>query len=209
MGKANKKKVAPKDSKLRVLSIAYATARISREVYLKERTRLLGALEFEKPLPELPAELLNIVIPNIKIDASYVNAAKKISGRRNIIIIILILLLLGCIAGLWHNGFFATTEKPTSQVTQPNLSDHAEQLLHNSNWSERDIKMFLRLWATHSPSAHEKARHSMWYLKLDNDIIKRINQAQLRKRNISEEELPGLLRQLDLLRAFQAQISSN
>lgn len=198
-------------SHLRVLAIAYATGRISRDIYLKERTRQLGAMEFGKPLPGLPEDLLDIVIPTVKIDASYVNATKQGRGRGKIILFIVVLLLvfIGAGAGAWYSGLLFQKEKPKAQVSQPKLADYAGRLLRNPQWSERDLKTFLRLWASHSATAREKARRQTWYLKLDNEIIKRINQAELRKNNTSEEELPRLMRQLNLLRAFQAKLSSN
>lgn len=196
-------------SSLRILAIAHATGRMSREAYLRERTRQLGAIEFNKPSPPLPDELSNITIPTIKIDASYVNAHKKGGAKKKIILLLIAVLLLGSTAaGLWYGGFFAAKEKPQAQLRQPKLNEVADRLLHNPNWSERDITAFLRLWSTHSATAREQARNSLWYLKLDNEIIKRINQAKLRQSGGAVLS-PAEQRTLDLLRAFQSQLSSN
>ena len=65
-------------SNLRVLAIAFANNRIDRKNYLRLRTQQLSALEFSKPLPPLPPELLDISVPSVKIDAPHVN--KKDNG---------------------------------------------------------------------------------------------------------------------------------
>lgn len=63
-------------SNLRILSIAFANNRIDRKTYLRLRTQQLSALEFSKPLPSLPSELLDINVPSVKIDAPHVSNSK-------------------------------------------------------------------------------------------------------------------------------------
>ncbi|HEY3486834.1 MAG TPA: hypothetical protein VGL10_02105, partial [Gammaproteobacteria bacterium] len=70
-------------SNLRILAIAFANNRIDRKTYVRLRTQQLGALEFSRPLPPLPPELLDISIPSVKLDAPHVN--KKTGGGLPII----------------------------------------------------------------------------------------------------------------------------
>ena len=67
-------------SNLRVLSIAFANNRIDRKTYLRLRTQQLSALEFSKPVPSLPSELLDISVPLIKIDAPHVGSKPDYSA---------------------------------------------------------------------------------------------------------------------------------
>lgn len=207
--KPNKNKNT-KATHIRVLASAYSSGRIERNEYIKERTRQLAAIEFGKPLPPLPEDLLDIRIPTIKIDASYISSKRR--QRRTIKIIIICIALLGIggtAAGLWFAGVFSPQPQPQAQVKQPKLSDYANRLLQNPNWSKRDIIAFLRVWATHSSAAREKVRRATWYVKLDNEIIKRINQAKLRLGAAEKEEQAAIKNELELLRAFQAKLSSN
>lgn len=89
-------------SKIRILSIAYAQGRLTKESYRRLRTSQLSALDFDKPSPELPADLNDIEIPKINIDLP--RSSGKQQRKLSIIIVILgILVLTGAIAVYLYN----------------------------------------------------------------------------------------------------------
>ena|SRR5688572_4290823 len=85
-------------SNLRILSIAFANNRIDRKTYLRLRTQQLSALEFSKPLPSLPSELLDISVPLVKIDAPHVGSNPDYGPAIKWLIITLIALAAASVA---------------------------------------------------------------------------------------------------------------
>lgn len=202
-----KKKHKFSGSNLRILSIAYAGGRIDRNTYLKLRTMQLGALEFKKPIPELPSDLMEINIPSVKVDASQINASKS-KGKKFLLYPVVIIVVLGAIgAGLWYAELIpGQTDKPR-QTRQLEPRDYAQRLLKNPEWSERDINAFLRIWGTRTPAAKTAARNTRWYLSLENEIIKRINKLRLQLE--TRPESLATQRELEQLRLFYGQLTSN
>lgn len=194
-------------SNLRILSIAFAAGRIDRNTYLKLRTQQLGALEFEKPIPELPANLLEISIPTVKVDASQLNIQKSKGSRLGLYIVTAAVILITILAGLWYAEIIPGEAEKPRQVRLPEPKDYAQRLLVNPDWSERDINAFLRSWGTRTPAAKTAARNSRWYLDLENEIIKRINKARLQLE--TDPESLTAQRALADLRRFYGQLSSN
>jgi hypothetical protein len=194
-------------SNLRILSIAFAGGRIDRNTYLKLRTQQLGALEFDKPVPELPANLLEITIPTVKVDSSHVEMRSGKDARLWLYVSALVIALAVIAAGLWYADIIPGRDEKPRQVRQLEPGDYAQRLISNPDWSERDINAFLRSWGTRTPSAKAAARDTRWYLALENEIIKRINKSRLQL-----ETNPDSLtaqRELNELRRFYGQLSSN
>lgn len=197
-----RKKQKPEGSHLRILSIAYATGRLDRETYLRLRTRQLGALEFGKPLPDIPEDLWDIHIPTVKIDASYLGRRKR--RRAGLLIALVAIVVLGGIgAGLWYT-LNQPPPAPARADQQFTAEDYARRLLESTEWSERDMNAFIRLWAARSSDSKNRARQTEWYLALDNEVIKRINRVRRQDGEAAQNE-----RRLERLRRFQAQLSSN
>ncbi|MBN1377899.1 MAG: hypothetical protein JXA04_01535 [Gammaproteobacteria bacterium] len=202
---AKKNKIS--GSNLRILSIAYAGGRIDRTTYLRLRTQQLGALEFDKPLPELPANLLEIDIPTVKVDSSHVDIKKHTGNRLWLHITTTVVIIAAIAAGLWYGDIIPGKSEKPRQVKQLEPFDYAQRLLQNPDWNERDVNAFLRSWGTRTPAAKANARNSNWYLSLENEIIKRINKSRLQL-----ETDPGSViaqRELADLRRFYGQLSSN
>ncbi len=203
-----KKKQKFSGTNLRILSIAYANKRIDRTTYLKLRTQQLGAIEFNKPIPELPANLMEIVVPSIKVDAP--SGGVSTSGGNFVwrYVAIAALLIAASVTGLWFADVIpgSKSEKPV-QIRQLEPVDYAERLLRNPDWNERDINAFLRTWGTRTEVAKTAARNSQWYLALENEIIKRINKTRLQlERN---PDLQAEQRELARLNRFYGQLTSN
>lgn len=83
------------DNNLRRLSASFARGLADKSTYRKLRTAQLSALEFNRKLPDLPAEMTNIVIPKQKIDVPHQPPSRKSSGGNGFLITMIILLMLG------------------------------------------------------------------------------------------------------------------
>ena len=191
---------------LRILSIAYATGRMDRDTYLKLRTQQLGAMEFNKPIPPLPGDLLDINVPSVKLDAPYIGKR----GSKVLIISIIVIVLLAALGGGGYYAFrtgMLTGEKPsTEKVQQLTPEKQALKLMSQQEWSERDIELFLRAWSTLTESAKKKARTSQWYAVLENEIIQRVNKLKLQQ---NAADSPGAYKkELNTLRAFYGQLAT-
>ena len=192
----------PQGSGLRVLSIAYANGRLDRAAYLKLRTQQLSALNFEKPVPDLPEELHDIIVPSIKIDAPH---GKQPGGKKKrlfIAVIIALLLAAGLAGYLWFSGEQSLKQ---SAAKQTDIEQQARVLLRTPSWSIQDIEAFEATWSAYSATAKSTAKQSKWYLALENEIIKRINQTKLQQ-NASTAD-PQLQNRLNSLRVFYATLT--
>lgn len=85
------------DNNLRKLSAAHARGLIDSSNYRRLRTTQLSAIEFGKPLPELPSEMTDITIPKKKIDAPHQPTRKKSSSSLIVIFIVAICAIAGCV----------------------------------------------------------------------------------------------------------------
>lgn len=201
---SRKKQKTSQGNNLRILSIAYANSRLERETYLKLRTQQLSALNFGKPIPPLPEELSDIKIPSIKIDSPHQNSG---SPKKNFRLwgAIAAVLLITIIGGsyFWLNGG-QINSKP--QINQTSLQDKAQKLIVKPSWSEPEIATFKKLWATRSAQAKAKAKQSQWYLSLENEIIKRINQKKLQRDN--SPDVREHQKELNHLRLFYAALKA-
>lgn len=206
MAKKKKKQKIP-GSNLRILSIAYASGRLDRNSYLRLRTQQLGALEFNKPVPELPANLLEISIPTIKVDTAQISIKKPDNKRWPLYLSISVIVIAAIIGGLWYADILPGKRDKPPQVRQLEPQDYAQQLLKNPDWNERDMNAFLRSWGVHTPAAKAAARNQRWYLTLENEIIKRINKARFQLE--TDPESIQTQRELAELRRFYGQLSSN
>jgi hypothetical protein len=189
-------------SNLRVLAIAYANNRITRENYLKLRTRQLSALDFGKPLPELPSDLLDINVPNVKIDAPHIG---KKELNKPVILIAGLLIAIGVCTAIYVGFMRVSDNTKSGQVSEPSLEQQAQKLLTSSNWTEQDIETFSTLWEARSDSAKQQARQTDWFYELENEIIKRINQAKLQRG--SGADLREYQEHLNTLRIFYAELT--
>lgn len=200
-----KRKQKPQGSSLRMLSMAYAAGRLDRETYLRLRTRQLGALEFGKPLPDIPEDLWDITIPTVKIDASYLGAKKR--NKTGFLVALIAIIVLSAIGtGTWF-AMNRPAPAPARADKQLTAEDYAHRLLQSVEWSERDMTAFTRLWAARSTAAKNRARQRDWYLALENGVIKRINRVKRRIDETANAAQHG--RQLERLRIFQAQLTSD
>jgi hypothetical protein len=195
-------------SNLRKLSIAYAGGRLDRNTYLRLRTQQLGALEFNKPLPLLSEELLEINVPSIKLDAPY-SAARSGFSPLLLAMAIAALVALSLGGGLyyaWQNDFFST--KSAAAVKAQPLTPESQALkliAQTEEWTEADISAFIKVWSNYSSEAKDNARTSQWYGVLENEIIQRINKLKLQKEAVNDEDRVYQAR-LNNLRIFYAQL---
>ncbi len=203
-----KKKLKSPDANLRILSIAYASGRIDRKTYTRLRTQQLGALEFNKPMPPLPDNLMEIVIPTVKVDASMVDV-KHPRTKQYWLYVGVALLVLGIGLGALWNAKLIPGSQPAKpvQVRQLEPRDYAQRLLDTLDWNDRDINAFLRIWGTRTDAAKSAARNSRWYLSLENEIIKRINKSRLKLER--DPDLQAEQRELARLNRFYGQLTSN
>ncbi len=199
---ASEKKKSGKGSNLRILSIAYATGRLDRDAYIRLRTAQLSSLNFNKPIPPLPEELADIEVPMIKIDSPYMEGSSKKFNPRLWIAAAVVLLVLISGAYIAFSGGIKLDQKPAKQ---PTLAGLADELLAAPIWKERDIDMFKDMWADYSDPAKAKAREAEWYVSLENEIIKRINQKKLERE--STDDLREYQKQLNALRVFYAELT--
>lgn len=195
-------------STLRRLSIAYAGGRLDRTTYLRLRTQQLGALEFNRPLPPLSEELLDINVPSVKLDAPY-SAAR--SGFSPILLAIAVLVALSLGGGLyyaWQNGFFGAKNTAAAKA-QPLTPDKLalNLIAQTGEWTEADISAFIKAWSNYSREAKENARTSQWYGVLENEIIQRINKLKLQKESVTDDDRVYQT-QLNNLRIFYAQLAA-
>ena len=192
-------------SNLRILSIAYATGRMDRDTYLKLRTQQLGAMEFNKPIPQLPEELVDISVPSVKLDAPYIG---KRSSKALIISAIIILLLIGLGGGGYYafqTGMFSESKTAsTVKVQQLTPEKQALKMINQAQWSQRDIELFLKAWSSYSAQAKHAAREAQWYVVLENEIIQRINKLKLQQG--TEDAPTPNKKELNNLRSFYGQL---
>ena len=81
------------DNNLRKLSAAHARGLIDTATYRRLRTAQLGAMEFNRKVPELSEDMQNIAIPKQKIDVPH-EPRKKKSSKTGLLIGLIILALL-------------------------------------------------------------------------------------------------------------------
>jgi hypothetical protein len=189
-------------SNLRVLAIAYANNRISRDNYIKLRTRQLSALDFGKPLPELPPDLLDINVPNVKIDAPHVG---KKEMNKPLLMIVGLVIAIGIGAAAYVGLMHISDSDKSAQGTEPSLEEQAQKLLSTAAWTEQDLETFSTLWEARSDAAKQQARQTEWFYELENEIIKRINQAKLQRG--SAADLRDYQERLNALRIFYAELT--
>src|SRR5688572_10130964 len=143
-------------SNLRILAIAFANNRIDRKNYLRLRTQQLSALEFSKPLPPLPPELLDISVPSVKIDAPHVN--KKDNGP--IIKWLIIVLITLAAATVAYVGYLKIQSSSVSQSLVPTPEEQARKLLDMPTWPPEEMEIFTILWSGVSAEAKLEARQT-------------------------------------------------
>lgn len=189
-------------SNLRILAIAFANNRIDRKTYLRLRTQQLSALEFSKPLPALPPELLDISVPSVKIDAPHVN---KKNNRPVIIKWLLIALIVLGIGTAAYIGYLSLSKRPAAgQAPAPTLEQQAQKLLATPTWSQEDMEAFAGRWSGLPDEAKQSARQAEWFSALESDILKRIN--LLKQQRGSTDDLREYQSRLNALRVFYAEV---
>lgn len=188
-------------SNLRVLSIAFANNRIDRKTYLRLRTQQLSALEFSKPVPPLPPELLDISVPSVKIDAPHVN--KKDYGPV-IKWLLIALVALGVATAAYVGYLRSQNTSASSQAQAPTLEQQAGTLLAKQAWSEEDMESFAANWSALADEEKLSARQSPWFAELESDILKRIN--QLKQQRSTTDDLREYQSRLNALRVFYAEV---
>ena len=203
-----KRKLKSPDTNLRILSIAYASGRIDRKTYTRLRTQQLGALEFNKPIPQLPENLKKIIIPTVKVDASTVDVKQPRTKLYWLYSTVALLIVGAGLGVLWYAELIPGSQatKPV-QVRQLEPRDYAQRLLVSPDWNDRDINAFLRVWGTRTEAAKSAARNSRWYLSLENEIIKRINKSRLKLER--DPDLQIEQRELARLNRFYGQLTTN
>lgn len=188
-------------SNLRILAIAFANNRIDRKAYLRLRTQQLSALEFSKPLPPLPAELLDISVPSVKIDAPHVNT--RANGPAIKWLLIALIALAAATAA--YVGYLKLGNSPAaSRAEKPTLEQQALTLLTTPNWSQEDMESFAGNWSALSDEEKQAARQTAWFSALEGDILKRIN--QFKQQRSPSEDLREYQSKLNALRVFYAEV---
>jgi hypothetical protein len=190
-------------SNLRVLAIAFANNRIDRKTYLRLRTQQLGALEFSKPLPPLPPELLDISVPSVKIDAPHIN---KKDYRPIIKWLLIALALLGTSTVAYIGYFRMQSTSAVSEAPPPTPEQQAAKLLAAPAWSQEDMETFTGLWSELPDESKQSARQTEWFAALESDIAKRIN--QLKQQRSSTDDLREYQNKLNALRVFYAEVAA-
>ncbi len=191
---------------LRKLSIAYANNRLDRDNYIKLRTRQLSALDFGKPLPEVPAEIAEIVVPTIKVDPPHIAQQRRKKSPAILIIIFVIIASVAAGAYLyWAQGGFGQ-QASTPAATPVSITSLAAKLLKNPAWGETELQAFQQRWSSYSSEAQSKARQTNWYKALENESMKRINRLKLQREqtdNVREYQ-----KQLNNLRQFHSALTA-
>jgi hypothetical protein len=190
-------------SNLRVLAIAFANNRIDRKNYLRLRTQQLSALEFSKPLPPLPPELLDISVPSVKIDAPHVS--KKDNGPI-IKWLVIALVALAAITVAYVGYFRIQSGSTVSRSPVPTPEQQAGKLLEMPAWPPEEMEIFTILWSGLSTEAKAEARRTEWFSALKNEIANRIN--QLKQQRGSTDDLRDYQNKLNALRVFYAEVAA-
>jgi hypothetical protein len=191
---------------LRILSIAYASGRIDRDIYLKLRTQQLGALEFNKPIPPLPEALLDINVPSVKLDAPYTVTRSPKNLLLGIALVLLALTVIGGGFYAWQNDLFTGSRPAPAKVQQSlNPQQIAIKLITTPEWTEQDLETFTKIWSRYSIEAKINARGTDWYRTLENEAIQRINKLKL-LRSASDDE-NAYQTELNRLRIFYAELA--
>jgi hypothetical protein len=189
-------------SNLRILAIAFANNRIDRKNYLRLRTQQLSALEFSKPLPPLPPELLDINVPSVKIDAPHVN--KKDNGP--IIKWLVIALIALAAVTVAYVGYLKMQSSSVSQSLVPTPEQQARKLLEMPAWPPEEMEIFTILWSGLSAEAKQEARQAEWFSALKNEIANRIS--QLKQQRGSTDDVRDYQNKLNSLRLFYAEVAA-
>jgi flagellar basal body-associated protein FliL len=190
-------------SNLRILAIAFANNRIDRKNYLRLRTHQLSALEFSKPLPALPPELLDISVPSVKIDAPHIN---KKDNAPLIKWLIIALIALGVVTAAYVGYLRVQSSSTTSQTGIPTPEQQAKKLLEMPTWPPEEMEIFSILWSTLSEEAKLEARQTEWFSALKNEISNRIN--QLKQQRGSTDDVRDYQNKLNALRVFYAEVAA-
>jgi hypothetical protein len=188
-------------SSLRILSIAFANNRIDRKTYLRLRTQQLSALEFSKPLPPLPAELLDISVPSVKIDAPHVTKKDYAPAIKWLIIA---LAALGVVTAAYVGYLRVQNTSTVAQVPAPTLEQRARTLLAKPAWSQEDLETFAGHWSALAEDEKLATRQDAWFVELESEILRRIN--QLKQQRASTDDLREYQNRLNALRVFYAEV---
>ncbi len=89
------------DNNLRRLSAAHARGLIDTPTYRRLRTAQLGAMEFNRKVPELPEDMQNIAIPKQKIDVPH-EPRKTKSSKTGLIIGLIIVAAIAAGAAYFY-----------------------------------------------------------------------------------------------------------
>ncbi|HEX5056038.1 MAG TPA: hypothetical protein VFX02_06035 [Gammaproteobacteria bacterium] len=189
-------------SNLRILAIAFANNRIDRKTYLRLRTQQLSALEFSKPLPALPPELLDISVPSVKIDAPHVNRKPDYGPVIKWLIIALIALAAATAAYIGYLRLQNGSE--VSLAPAPTLEQRAETLLAKQDWAQEDLGDFSDNWSALSDVEKLAARQEPWFPRLEAEILQRIN--LLKQQRGTTDNLREYQNKLNALRVFYAEV---
>jgi hypothetical protein len=190
-------------SNLRILAIAFANNRIDRKNYLRLRTQQLSALEFSKPLPALPPELLDISVPSVKIDAPHVNKQDKGPILKWLIIA---LIALGVDTAAYVGYLRIQSGSTVNQSVIPTPEQQAKKLLEMPTWPPEEMEIFTILWSGLSAEAKLEARQTEWFSALKNEIANRIN--QLKQQRGSTDDVREYQNRLNALRLFYAEVAA-
>lgn len=188
-------------SNLRVLSIAFANNRIDRKTYVRLRTQQLSALEFSKPLPPLPPELLDISVPSVKIDAPHVT--RKDYGPL-IKWLLIGLVALGVLTAAYVGYLYSRNTSEVYEAPAPTLEQQALALLAKPAWSQEDLENFAGNWSALSDEEKLSKRQAPWFAELEGEILQRIN--QLKQQRGTTDDLREYQNRLNALRVFYAEV---
>jgi hypothetical protein len=188
-------------SNLRILAIAFANSRIDRKTYLRLRTLQLSALEFSKPLPPLPPELLDINVPSVKIDAPHISKRDNGPIIRWVIIAIAVLAIATAayVTILMLNSSSGAGTAPTLTLEQ-----QAQTLLTVPTWSQQEMETFSGRWSALSNEEKLSARQAPWFPVLESDIVRRIN--LLKQQRGDTDDIREYQSRLNALRVFYAEV---
>lgn len=186
-------------SNLRILAIAFANNRIDRKTYLRLRTQQLSALEFSKPLPTLPPELLDISVPSVKIDAPHVNS-KPDYGPVIKWLIAALIALAAATAG--YVGYLRLQN--SSEVEAPTLEQQARTLLAKQDWAQKDLDAFADRWSALSEEEKHAARQELYFIELSGEIERRIG--QIKQQRGTTDNLREYQNRLNALRVFYTEV---
>jgi hypothetical protein len=189
-------------SNLRILAIAFANNRIDRKTYLRLRTQQLSALEFSKPLPALPSELLDINVPSVKIDAPHVSNKPDYGPVIKWLIAALIALAVATAAYVGYLRLQNGSE--VSQAPAPTLQQRAQSLMAKQDWTQNDLSAFADSWSALSDVEKKAARQDPWFPQLEAEILQRIN--LLKQQRGNADNLREYQNKLNALRVFYAEV---